>query len=106
MRHILALHDQGMTLVIVSHNMEELAEICDRLYVISDGRTVMTGTPGQVFNRAGELRTLGLDAPDVTLIADRLKAAGWLPPEIEIYKLPQAVEAIGTVLAALGDKSA
>jgi energy-coupling factor transporter ATPase len=106
MRHILALHDQGMTLVIVSHNMEELAEICDRLYVISDGRTVMTGTPGQVFNRAGELRTLGLDAPDVTLIADRLKAAGWLSPEIEIYKLSQAVEAIGAVLAALGDKSA
>jgi ABC-type multidrug transport system ATPase subunit len=59
MRHILALHDQGMTLVIVSHNMEELAEICDRLYVISDGRTAMTGTPGQIFNRAGELRALG-----------------------------------------------
>ncbi|HHY58799.1 MAG TPA: energy-coupling factor transporter ATPase [Chloroflexi bacterium] len=101
MRHILALHDQGMTLIIVSHNMEELAEVCDRLYVISDGRTVMTGTPGQVFNRAAELRPLGLDAPDVTLIADRLKAAGWLPPESEIYKLPQAVEAIGAVLAAL-----
>jgi hypothetical protein len=41
----------------------------------------------------------------VTLIADRLKTAGWLPPEIEIYKLSQAVEAIGAVLAALGDKS-
>ena len=101
MRHILALHDQDMTLVIVSHNMEELAEICDRLYVISDGRTVMSGTPGAIFNRAGELRTLGLDAPDVTLIADRLKTAGWLPPETEIYKLPQAVDAIGAVLAAL-----
>jgi len=104
MRHILALHDQGMTLVIVSHNMEELAEICDRLYVISDGRSVMNGAPGQIFNRAAELRALGLDAPDVTLIADRLKAAGWLPPEIEIYKLPQAVDAISAVLAALGDK--
>ncbi len=104
MRHILALHDQDMTLVIVSHNMEELAEICDRLYVISDGRTVMSGTPGAIFNRAGELRELGLDAPDVTLIADRLKTAGWLPPEIEIYKLPQAVDAISAVLAALGDK--
>ncbi|HAJ34632.1 MAG TPA: energy-coupling factor transporter ATPase, partial [Chloroflexi bacterium] len=101
MRHILALHDQGMTLVIVSHNMEELAEICDRLYVISDGRSIMTGTPGQVFNRAAELRALGLDAPDVSLIADRLKAAGWLPPGIEIYKLPQAVAAISAVLAAL-----
>jgi ABC-type phosphate transport system ATPase subunit len=94
-------HRQGVTLVIVSHNMEELAEVCDRLYVISGGRTVMSGTPGVIFNRASDLRELGLDAPDVTLIADRLKTAGWLPPEIEIYKLPQAVDAIGAVLAAL-----
>ncbi|MBK8795437.1 MAG: ATP-binding cassette domain-containing protein [Anaerolineales bacterium] len=53
MRHILTLHDEGMTLVIVSHNMEELAEICDRLYVINDGRTYLMGTPGEVFNRGG-----------------------------------------------------
>jgi energy-coupling factor transport system ATP-binding protein len=101
MRHILALHDQGMTLVIVSHNMEELAEICDRLYVINDGRTYLAGTPGEVFNRAAELRQLGLDAPDVTLIADRLKEAGWLPPQTEIYTLPQALAAISQTLAAL-----
>lgn len=100
MRHILALHAQGLTLVIVSHNMEELAEICDRLYVISDGRTHMTGTPGEVFNRAAELRELGLDAPDVTLIADRLKEAGWLAPETQIYTLPHAIEMIGRLLSA------
>jgi len=101
LRHILALHDQGMTLVIVSHNMEELAEICDRLYVIHDGRTIMAGAPGAIFNRAAELRQLGLDAPDVTLVADRLKAAGWLPPDAEIYTLPQAVAALSQMLAGL-----
>ena len=37
MDHILALHGQGITLVIISHNMEELAELCDRLYVIAAG---------------------------------------------------------------------
>ena len=40
---ILGLHGQGITLVMISHNMEELAEICDRLYVIADGRTAMHG---------------------------------------------------------------
>ncbi|MFZ1769671.1 MAG: energy-coupling factor transporter ATPase [Caldilinea sp.] len=99
MRHILTLHDEGMTLVIVSHNMEELAEICDRLYVINDGRTYLMGTPGEVFNRAAELRQMGLDAPDVTLIAERLKAAGWLAPATQVYTLPQAIEAISQVLA-------
>ncbi|MBE2237645.1 MAG: energy-coupling factor transporter ATPase [Caldilineaceae bacterium] len=100
MHHILTLHNEGMTLVIVSHNMEELAEICDRLYVISEGRTYLTGTPGEVFNRAAELRQMGLDAPDVTLIAERLKEAGWLAPTMQVYTLPQAIEAISQVMAA------
>jgi ABC-type multidrug transport system ATPase subunit len=59
LEYILNLHRQGVTLVIVSHNMEELAEVCDRLYVISGGRTVMSGTPGAIFNRASDLRTAG-----------------------------------------------
>ncbi len=60
---ILGLHRTGITLVIISHNMEELAAICDRLYVITDGRTAMQGSPAEIFGHAQELRGMGLDAP-------------------------------------------
>jgi energy-coupling factor transporter ATPase len=77
---LLALHAGGLTLVIVSHNMEELAQVCDRLFVISDGRTVMSGTPAEVFTRAAELRRMGLGVPGVTAAVDELRQAGLLPP--------------------------
>ena len=71
---ILALRDRGVTLVIISHNMDELAQVCDRLCVIADGRTVMQGTPHDVFSRPDELRKLGLDIPQVTDAMHRLGA--------------------------------
>jgi energy-coupling factor transport system ATP-binding protein len=98
MGHILALAASGITLVIISHNMEEMAQICDRLVVIAGGRTVMQGTPAQVFGRSAELRALGLDAPDVTQVAEALAQAGLLPADLPIYTLAQAVEAISHVL--------
>jgi energy-coupling factor transport system ATP-binding protein len=98
MGHILALAEQGITLVIISHNMEEMAEICDRLVVIADGRTVMQGTPAQIFGRPAELRALGLNAPDVTQVAESLAQADLLPPDLPVYTLAQAVEAISHVL--------
>lgn len=102
MRHILDLHRQGVTLVIISHNMEELAEICDRIYVIAEGRTVMAGTPAEVFSRAPELRAIGLDAPDMTQVAEALKAQGLLPADVVIYTLEQAEAAIAELLLARG----
>lgn len=98
MGHILALAKRGITLVIISHNMEEMAEICDRLVVIAEGRTVMQGTPAEVFGRPALLRSLGLDAPDVTQVAEALAAAGLLAPDRAVYTLAQAVEAISYVL--------
>ncbi|MCO5210236.1 MAG: energy-coupling factor transporter ATPase [Caldilinea sp.] len=99
MRRILDLQAQGITLVMISHNMEELAEICDRLYVIAGGRTVMEGTPAAIFNRAGELRAMGLDVPDVTKVAEALKARGLLPAGEVIYTLAQAEDAVARLLA-------
>lgn len=63
---IRSLREQGLTLVIISHNMEELAQICDRLVVVSEGRTVMSGTPREVFANAQALRELGLGVPTIT----------------------------------------
>jgi energy-coupling factor transport system ATP-binding protein len=87
---LLALHRQGTTLVMISHNMEELAALCDRLYVIAEGRTVMEGTPGEVFGQAEALRGLGLDVPAVTTLVERLRARGVLPPGPTVYTVEQA----------------
>lgn len=64
---ILALRaERGLTLVVVSHNMEELARVCDRLVVMADGKTVLAGTPREIFADAARLRELGLAVPGVT----------------------------------------
>ncbi|MFO7635027.1 MAG: energy-coupling factor transporter ATPase [Caldilinea sp.] len=98
MRHILDLHARGVTLVMISHNMEELAEICHRLYVIADGKTVMSGPPAVIFSHAAELRDMGLDTPDMTQVAEALKANDLLPPDAVIYTLGQAEESIARLL--------
>jgi energy-coupling factor transport system ATP-binding protein len=64
---ILAMRQQrALTLVVISHNMEELARVCDRLAVVAQGTIVMTGTPREIFADAARLRALGLGVPGVT----------------------------------------
>jgi energy-coupling factor transport system ATP-binding protein len=99
MEHILALRSRGITLVIISHNMEEMAEICDRLVVIAGGRTVMQGTPVEVFGRVQALRELGLDAPDVTQVVAALVDEGLLPPGLTVCTLQQAIDVLGPLVA-------
>jgi energy-coupling factor transport system ATP-binding protein len=99
LEHILALQGQGITLVIISHNMDELAEICDRLVVIAGGKTVMEGTPGEVFARAADLKTIGLDVPETTEIANALAAAGLLPQGTTVYTIEQAIDALTPLIS-------
>ena len=94
MEHILALHQQGTTLVIISHNMDELAAICDRLYVLADGRTVMEGTAAQVFADVAQLQALGLSAPAVTILFDKLINTQMIFPTKTVYTLEQAVQTL------------
>lgn len=96
--HLRALHAGGMTLVIVSHNMEELAALCDRLYVLSAGRTVMSGTPAQVFSQAEQLQALNLDVPEVTQLTNRLRAAGVIQSGATVYTVDDLVDQLRAVL--------
>ena len=98
LEHIRGLRQQGITLVIISHNMEELAELCDYLYVIAAGRTVMEGPPAVIFGQADRLRSLGLDVPDVTAVIEALRAANIMPPGAAVYTVQQAVDAIAPLL--------
>lgn len=64
------------TIVIVSHDMDEIAENCTRAAVFSDGKVAMEGTPAEIFSRSGELFALGLDVPMTARCALRLKERG------------------------------
>lgn len=64
------------TVVIVSHDMDEIAENCTRACVVSEGRIVMCDTPSALFSHAEELVALGLDVPLTAKICDCLRADG------------------------------
>jgi len=76
----------GATVLLVTHNMEEIARNVDRIVLLSKGSIVMDGTPAQVFFDAERLNKLGLAAPKASLIAARLRALG-LPLERDVYTL-------------------
>jgi energy-coupling factor transport system ATP-binding protein len=97
MAQILQLHDAGVTLVIVSHNMEELAEVCDRIIVLAHGRTLLSGTVHEVFADPAALHAQGLDVPDSTEIVQALMDEGVLSTRV-ITNVGEAVAAISTVL--------
>ena len=91
--HILELHrTEGLTLVLVSHNMEELARVCDRICVISEGRVVSIGSPAEVFGRPAMLRELSLGVPPVTDVIDQLHHTGVLSNPTTVLNVDQAVE--------------
>ncbi len=73
---------EGITVILITHYMEEAVD-ADRVVVMDDGRIVMSGTPREVFARIDILRRLGLDVPQVTELAQQLRAAGVdLPPGV------------------------
>ena len=72
-----ALHEHYVkTVVIVSHDMDEVAENCTDVAVFSEGKIVMTGTPRKVFSRADELTALRLDVPITAKLTAALKEVG------------------------------
>lgn len=64
------------TVIIVSHDMDEIAENCTRAAVFSEGRVAMEGTPAEIFRRADELLALGLDVPTTAKCAMLLRGRG------------------------------
>ena len=70
---IAGLHAQGRTVVMISHSMDDLAALCDRVLVLNEGRTFEVGTPGEVFLRAGELNGIGLGVPAAQRVANALR---------------------------------
>ena len=68
--------NHGGTVILVSHSMDEIARNVDRILVLKNSRVLMSGTPAEVFARAEELISAGLDVPQVTRVARALHARG------------------------------
>lgn len=70
------LHREGLTVVMVSHSMDDLANCCDRIVVMNKGTVFAEGTPAQVFAYADELKSIGLGVPAAQRMALALAEAG------------------------------
>ena len=83
---------KNATIMMVSHSMEDVAKLTDRLLVMGGSRLAMDGTPGEVFAQAERLVEMGLSIPKVTQVFLHLRKMG-LPVE-NVYTIEQAVEAL------------
>ncbi len=94
------IHDEmNITLIFVSHNMADVAEMSDRVIVMSEGRIALDGTPREVFSHAKELSDMGLSVPPAREIVEQIKtkAAGF---ESDALTIDEAAEDIRNYLEA------
>lgn len=87
------IHDSGVTIIMVSHSMDDVGRLCDRLFVLDHGKIAFTGTPAEVFVNAEALQSIGLDVPEYAKLANSLRSAGWHIPE-GIYRIEDVKKAI------------
>ncbi len=96
---LMKLHrEKGITIVLVSHCMEDIARYTDRMIVIDKGAIVMEGAPREVFQYAEKLEGMGLMVPETTHIMKELENAGWKLSGNYLYE-EEGVEAIRIALA-------
>ena len=80
---------KNATIMMVSHSMNDVARLTDRLLVLNGAKIAMDGTPEEVFTHAAELEEMGLDIPEVTRVFLRLQALGLDVPAV--HTMEQAV---------------
>lgn len=90
--------ETGITVILVSHSMEDVAKYVDRIIVMNRGQVLFDNEPKEVFRHYKELENIGLAAPQVTYIMQALKEKG-LPVDTDITTVEEAKTAI---LKALG----
>lgn len=90
MRRIEGLHAAGHTIVLVSHDMQLVAEHCRELLVMDGGRVLLQGTPAEVFARGEELARASLAPPPVSALAARMRDTGLPPGLLTVSSFAQA----------------
>ena len=96
------LHEEsGTTIVMVSHSMDDVASLAERVIVMNHGKVVMDGTPREVFSQGKALREIGLDVPQAVLLADKLRERGFDVPQ-GVYRVEE-IKAVIERLIGKGD---
>ncbi|MBR6315649.1 MAG: energy-coupling factor transporter ATPase [Lachnospiraceae bacterium] len=85
--------ETGMTVILVSHSMDDVANYAKRIIVMEKGNVLLDGTPSEVFTHVEELENAGLALPEITYICRDLKAKGFDIRE-DITTIEEAAEAI------------
>lgn len=96
------IHESGVTVVMVSHSMDDVGRLCDRLFVLEHGKIAFSGTPSEVFIHGDELREIGLDVPECAKLANLLRERGFEMPE-GIYSMDDVKTAILKNLGVKGE---
>ena len=95
------LHETGITVILVSHNMEDVAYFCDRILVLNEGKLVGDGSPKEVFTQGAFLESIGLKPPEVTLLMQKLRQKGWGVRE-DVLTVEEAYKEIASQLGIEG----
>lgn len=99
------LHDEGLTVVMVSHSMDDLANCCDRIVVMNKGAVFAEGTPAQVFAHADELKSIGLGVPAAQRMALALAKTG-VPLRFDgLYTVESLTDELADLLIGCSDGS-
>ena len=85
--------ETGMTVILVSHSMEDIAKYVERIIVMNRGEKMLDGTPKEVFSHYNELETVGLAAPQVTYVMHDLKERGF-PVSTDATTIGEAADEI------------
>lgn len=95
---IKTLHDEyKMTIILVSHSMEDVGKLAERIIVMNSGKVALEGTPAKVFKEVDTLEKIGLAVPQVTYLMRALKEKGFDVSD-EVYTISQGKEELLRIL--------
>ena len=89
--------ETGITVILVSHSMEDVAKYADRIVVMNNGHVALTGTPKEVFSHVSELEEMGLAAPQTSYVMKGLKDNGLNVPQ-DVYTVDEATDVLYELL--------
>ncbi|APF24814.1 energy-coupling factor transporter ATPase [Clostridium butyricum] len=95
--------DYNMTVIIVSHSMEDVANIAEKVIVMNHGKVALEGTPAEVFKEVDKLESIGLAVPQVTYLIRNLRAKGFDISD-SIFTIEEAKRAILSIFASNSTK--
>ena len=96
--------DPKNIIILVSHNMNDVAEYADQVLVMNKGKLFMKGSPGEIYSRDKELMEIGLDIPDLTTLGNHLREAGIHVPK-DTFTLDSMASALEYALRPEGGEA-